>query len=94
MKLRLEKQELYVQWRDGSETVYPAAYLRQNCPCATCRTEREEKQTISQLKLNVISGQDLRMTGAELVGRYAIKLIWSDGHSTGIFDFKYLHALR
>ena len=29
----------------------------------------------------------------EPIGRYAIKLAWADGHSTGIFSFEYLRGL-
>ena len=35
----------------------------------------------------------VRVTGAELVGNYAIKFRWSDGHDTGIFEFRLLRAL-
>jgi DUF971 family protein len=30
---------------------------------------------------------------AELVGNYAIRFRWSDGHDTGIFDFRFLRSL-
>jgi len=30
---------------------------------------------------------------AELVGRYALQIYWSDGHSSGIYTFDYLRNL-
>ena len=30
---------------------------------------------------------------AKLVGNYAIQFTWSDGHNTGIFDFRFLRSL-
>ena len=33
------------------------------------------------------------VTSASLVGNYAIKLSWSDGHDSGIYSFKYLREL-
>lgn len=30
---------------------------------------------------------------AELVGRYALQIFWSDGHSTGIYTFPYLREI-
>ena len=33
---------------------------------------------------------DLKATRAELVGNYALTLLFSDGHSTGIYSFEYL----
>lgn len=35
----------------------------------------------------------VRITGAEPVGNYAIRLIFSDGHSTGLFTWEYLARL-
>jgi DUF971 family protein len=42
VKIHLERgAHLQINWADGRESVYPLAYLRKQCPCATCRTERE-----------------------------------------------------
>lgn len=41
-------------------------------------------------------GKDLsgvRVLTARLVGAYAIQFDWSDGHNTGIFDFRFLRSL-
>ncbi len=35
----------------------------------------------------------LKPNRAELVGRYALQIFWSDGHSTGIYSFHYLREL-
>ncbi|MCH8218976.1 MAG: DUF971 domain-containing protein, partial [Planctomycetes bacterium] len=40
-----------------------------------------------------VPASDPTLTGAQLMGHYAIKLIWSDGHDTGIFDYRYLRTL-
>ena len=34
-----------------------------------------------------------RVTSAQLVGNYALKLAWSDGHGSGIYSFRYLREL-
>jgi DUF971 family protein len=31
--------------------------------------------------------------GAELVGNYALRIQWSDGHDTGLYTWKYLREL-
>ncbi len=93
LKLKRAEQELRVRWKDGRESVYPASRLRKNCPCATCRTEREKQSTELLPVLRQAPSGDLRMTGAKLVGAYAVLLYWSDGHDTGIFDFKFLRSL-
>ena len=93
IKLRRADQQLVVAWPDGQICTYTATTLRRNCPCATCRGERKDR---SENPLHIMAnaqGGDPTMTGAELKGNYAIKLIWSDGHDTGIFDYRYLRTL-
>ncbi|MHC4094378.1 MAG: gamma-butyrobetaine hydroxylase-like domain-containing protein [Planctomycetota bacterium] len=92
LKLKLAEQQLLVQWQDGKRSVYDAVTLRRKCPCATCRTDRDKRSHSTLPMLNVLPNVDIRLTGAELIGQYAIKLTWSDGHDTGIFDYRYLHA--
>jgi DUF971 family protein len=66
--------------------------LRRECPCATCRSDREDARK-NPLRILKADPTDLRVTHAELVGTYAIQFTWSDGHNTGIFDFRYLRSL-
>ncbi|MCP4251270.1 MAG: DUF971 domain-containing protein [bacterium] len=98
LKLRLAEQRLLVRWQDNHDSVLEAAILRKNCPCATCRTEREEQQKNAaspegSMSLKILPAGDIRLTGADLVGQYAIRLEWSDGHNSGIFDYRYLRSL-
>ena len=37
-------QGVDIEWGDGHESHYEFAYLREQCPCATCNEEREKKQ--------------------------------------------------
>ncbi|MCH8301460.1 MAG: DUF971 domain-containing protein [Proteobacteria bacterium] len=93
LKLKRAEQELRITWKDGRGSVYPAAALRKACPCATCRTEREKQAGELLPILKSAPAEDLALVNAQLVGNYALQLFWSDGHDTGIFDYKYLRAL-
>ena len=93
LKLKRSEQELRVRWKDGRDSVYSAVTLRKACPCATCRTEREKQSTELLPILKTAPAQNLALVNAQLVGNYALQLFWSDGHDTGIFDYKYLRAL-
>jgi DUF971 family protein len=85
------RQTLDVRWRDGHESVYPLKYLRGECPCASCRTEREEARNNP---LRVISGRTSAVIkDVEPVGRYGMRITWEDGHSTGIYTFEYLREI-
>lgn len=92
LKVELKNQRLGVDWTDGRHSEFPLAALRAQCPCATCRTDREEARK-NPLQILRSDPTGVRVTGAELVGNYAIKFTWSDGHNTGIFDFRYLRSL-
>ncbi len=97
--LHLDKSDgLRIDWADGRVSRYSLAFLRKRCPCATCRTKRQDdtKPRTASLSLTVLPAGIDRATqfaNARLVGNYAIQITWADGHSTGIFDFRYLRVL-
>ena len=96
VKLNLKKDEkLEIEWQDGLQSVYTISYLRTMCPCATCKVVREEKKTTRSL-LRILPGNfaaPITAVGAELVGNYAMKIDWSDQHSSGIYSFQYLREI-
>ncbi len=93
LALKRAEQELRVTWPDGVETVFSAAKLRKNCPCATCNEERSKQKSVLLPVLKQASSGPLTLDDAKLVGTYAIQFIWSDGHTAGIFDYNYLRTL-
>lgn len=94
LNLKLSTQELHVTWGDGQQSVFALARLRAACPCAVCRSERQSRSPSSLPVLPSRPGDEPRVTDANLVGNYAIQFTWSDGHSAGIFDFRYLRTLH
>ena len=90
------KTGLRIDWADGVVSHYPLVLLRKNCPCATCRTEREQPAKPSGMSLTILPAGIDRATqfaSARTVGNYAIQITWADGHSTGIFDFRFLRSI-
>lgn len=96
-KLHLDRQrQLEVTWPDGQHSVYSLTYLRTHCPCASCRKFREE-QTERKSRLTLLPGNyagTLTATKAEMVGSYALRIEWSDGHASGIYSFEHLWDIR
>jgi len=92
LKVLLSEQKLRVDWKDGAHSEFALGELRRVCPCATCRTEREQ-QSPNPLRILKADPTGVRVTNARLVGHYAIQFDWSDGHNTGIFDFRFLRSL-
>lgn len=95
-KLDLKKDKgLTVEWADGSTSYYSIAYLRRMSPSADMRQLREEmaKNPLTVLPAGSGGSGPLTATGAELVGNYAIKITFSDGHDTGIYSWVYLRGI-
>jgi DUF971 family protein len=92
---------LGIIWADGHESVYPAEYLRDACPCAACNERRREAPARAAAALGASlpvigqagAGGPVTFDRHETVGRYALRFSWSDRHDTGIFTFELLRAL-
>jgi DUF971 family protein len=87
---------LRVDWADGQTSLLPLVLLRKNCPCATCRDQRDATTSAQGRSLTILPAGIDRATvlgDAKLVGNYALQITWGDGHSTGIFDFRLLRSL-
>jgi len=88
---------LTVVWRDGTRSFYPIALLRRMSPSADMRDLRERMRTDPLTVLPNAGGPGgdapLRATHAELVGNYAIRVTFSDGHRTGIYSWAYLRSI-
>jgi DUF971 family protein len=91
--LRKEGDErLVVDWSDGHHSVYTWKHLRAECPCAGCREERQQPPNpLRVLKPNELV--PLKPVAMSPVGRYAYKIVWSDGHDSGIYTLENLRAL-
>ena len=78
-------------WADGRRSDYDWEYLRWRCPCATCSGEGEYPGEMKDR--TSLRPDEIEMVDLELVGRYAVKPTWGNGHDTGIFTFRNLRAL-
>ena len=92
--LHLKKNEaLEITWGDNHLSVLPLRFLRKHCPCAGCRGERDLLgRTMLPIVQTTYDGP-ITARGAELVGNYALRIDFSDGHSTGIYTFEFLREL-
>ena len=88
---------LKIDWKDLHHSEYSLAYLRDECPCATCtgahgtepqKTNYNTPPTPFQMYKPV-----LKMLNVEEVGHYAIRIAWSDGHGSGIYSFDHLRKI-
>ncbi|MEM1331093.1 MAG: DUF971 domain-containing protein [Planctomycetota bacterium] len=86
---------LAIEWADGTSSYYSIAYLRKMSPSADMRQLRDDmaKNPLTVLPSGGASAGAVIATDAELVGNYAIKITFSDGHQTGLFSWSYLREI-
>ncbi len=89
---------LTIHWSDGRVSIYPIAYLRKLSPSAEAKELRKEMARNPLTVLPASAGQaggagSLTAEAIELVGNYAVRLRFSDGHDTGIYSFAYLRQI-
>ena len=77
-----------IDWGDGHKGVLPHEVLRGYCPCAGCQGH---EGTIKFIKPT--SDIQMEIDKIDPVGNYALQLTWFDGHSSGLYSYKYLRAL-
>lgn len=85
-----------VTWADGHTSRYEFPYLRDNCPCALCRDEREKKEKMTAPAPSAVLPMfKPRVTakGAHAIGSYAVQIEFSDGHASGIYSFEHLREI-
>jgi DUF971 family protein len=83
---------LAIVWSDGHHSLHTWKHLRENCPCAGCREEREQPpDPLRVLKPSEL--MPLKPVAFTPVGYYAYKITWSDGHDSGLFTLENLRAL-
>ena len=94
-----------IVWSDSHASHFDFSYLRDHCPCALCNDERSKKEALtgatgtmgavglgSSALLPMFKPKP-RAQSAVAVGKYAVQITYSDGHSTGIYSFDYLRTI-
>lgn len=89
---------LTVHWQDGRVSVYPIVYLRRMSPSADAKALREEMErnpltVLPSSPAGAAPAAPFTATAIELVGNYAVKITFSDGHDTGIYSWDYLRQI-
>lgn len=86
-----------IDWNDGHHSEYSAGYLRDECPCATCTgahgTTPQKTDYSAPANPFQMYRPALRMTEVEQVGNYAIRILWNDGHNTGIYSYEHFRRI-
>ncbi len=82
-----KRKELELVYQDGTNVQFPFEFLRVFSPSAEVQGHAPS-EAILQVGL-----RDVALVGVEPVGQYALKLIFSDGHDTGVYSWDYFEDL-
>ena len=87
IRLKSAEKRLEVDFDTGARFSYPAELLRVESPSAEVQGHGpSQKQTIG-------GKRDVGIARLEPVGNYAVRIVFDDGHSTGLYSWQYLYAL-
>src|SRR5262249_2219027 len=87
IRLNAGKNELALRFDNGEGFSLPAEYLRVESPSAEVRGHGPEERKTVAGKRNV------KISAIESVGNYAVRLIFDDGHDTGLYSWALLLEL-
>ena len=87
MKLHQKSHLLEIAFDDNTECMLSCEFLRVYSPSAEVRGHGLGQEVLQ------VGKETVNITAIEPVGQYAIKLIFSDGHDTGLFSWEYLYDL-
>ncbi len=90
IKARREQKILQITWEDGPPRDYPFWDLRCGCQCAGCVDENTGQRVL--VPANV--PRDITVRDLKLIGNYALKVTWSDGHDQGLYTWDYLYGFK
>lgn len=87
IKLHQKSRLLEVAFEDGRVFRLPCEYLRVYSPSAEVRGHGPGQEVLQTGK------EDVNISEIRPVGNYALKLVFDDGHSTGLYTWSYLYEL-
>lgn len=87
IKLHRKSRTLEVAYDDGARFRLPCEYLRVYSPSAEVRGHSPDSATLQ------VGKEQVNITDLQQVGRYAAKIFFDDGHSSGLYDWQYLYKL-
>jgi DUF971 family protein len=87
LRLSKDRRSLNVSFEDGAAFTLPAEYLRVESPSAEVQGHNpDERKTVA-------GKRDVAIMEINPVGNYAVRLVFDDMHSTGIYSWDFLHQL-
>ena len=87
IRLRRKSRLLELSYADGTRHELSFEYLRTHSPSAEVQGHGPGQDVLQ------IAKEGVTVTRIDPVGHYAVRLVFSDGHDTGLYTWKYLREL-
>ncbi len=87
IKLRKQSRLLEVAFDDGQRFELPFEYLRVYSPSAEVRGHGPGQETLQ------LGKHEVQVVRVDPIGNYAVRLVFNDGHDTGLYTWGYLYEL-
>lgn len=87
IKLHQKSRLLEIAFSDGKRFELPCEFLRVYSPSAEVRGHGPGEEVLQVGKI------DVEITDVQPVGAYAVQLVFSDGHDSGLYSWDYLYDL-
>ena len=85
-----DDEKITFVWPDGVKSVVSNLDLRADCGCALCVDEYTGEKLLNRDAIR----KDIKPTEITPLGNYALKIVWNDGHNSGIYPYKQIRALE
>ncbi len=87
IKLHRQSRVLEVSFDDGARFELSCEYLRVHSPSAEVRGHGPGQEVLQ------VNKEDVNISRIEPVGEYAVRLVFDDGHDSGLYAWDYLYEL-
>ncbi len=87
IRLQKKSRQLAIDFDDGRHFELPFEYLRVHSPSAEVKGHGPGQEILQTGKENV------QITALQPVGQYAVRIVFDDGHDSGLYSWNYLYEL-
>jgi len=87
IRLHQTSRLLEIKFDNNTECMLSCEFLRVHSPSAEVRGHGQGQDVLQ------VGKEDVNITAIEPVGNYAVRLVFSDGHNTGLYSWDYLYDL-
>jgi DUF971 family protein len=87
IRLHQASRLLEIKFDNNTECMLSCEFLRVHSPSAEVRGHGAGQETLQ------IGKENVNISAIEPIGNYAVKLVFDDGHDTGLFSWDYLYYL-